>query len=87
MCGICGIYNLRKKDKIEDKIIDKMPDTAIFEAVEKANGYGRRYIRFLRDNNKLTPQKAQQFREAMKHVGAYAIPTVIAAGTLYGKQE
>ena len=24
MCGICGIYNLRKKDKIEDKIIDKM---------------------------------------------------------------
>ena len=24
MCGICGIYNLRRKDKIEDKIIDKM---------------------------------------------------------------
>ena len=24
MCGICGIYNLRKKEKIEDKIIDKM---------------------------------------------------------------
>lgn len=24
MCGICGIYNLRKRDKIEEKIIDKM---------------------------------------------------------------
>ena len=42
-----------------DKIIDKMPDAAIFEAVEKANGYGKRFIKFLRENNKLTPKKAQ----------------------------
>lgn len=59
---------------ITDKIIDRVSDSAIFEAVEKANGYGRRYIRFLRENNKLTPKKAKQFREAMKHVGAIAAP-------------
>lgn len=59
---------------ITDKIIDRVSDNAIFEAVEKANGYGRRYIRFLRENNKLTPKKAKQFREAMKHVGAIVAP-------------
>ena len=74
-----------------DKIIDKMPDAAIFEAVEKANGYGRRFIKFLRENNKLTPKKAQQFREAMKHVGAYAAPVGVTLGTsaatLYNKSK
>jgi hypothetical protein len=35
-----------------------MPDEKIFNAVEKANGYGRRYIEYLRANNKLTPEKA-----------------------------
>ena len=24
MCGICGIYNYRQKNKIEGKIVDKM---------------------------------------------------------------
>lgn len=54
---------------IQNLIIDKSSDDQIFKAVENANGYGRRYIQFLRDNNALTHQKAQQFREAMKHVG------------------
>lgn len=71
---------------LADKIIDKMPDVRIFDAVEKANGYGRRYIQFLRDNNKLTAEKAQQFREAMKHVGMYAVPATIAA-TAYGASQ
>lgn len=71
---------------ITDKIIDKMPDTAIFDAVEKANGYGRRYIRFLRENNKLTPEKAKQFREAMKHVGAIATPVGIGYGLSQGNE-
>lgn len=54
---------------IQNLVIDKSSDDQIFKAVENANGYGRRYIQFLRDNNALTHQKAQQFREAMKHVG------------------
>lgn len=54
---------------IQNLIIDKSSDDQIFKAVENANGYGRRYIQFLRDNNALTHQKAQQFREAMKHIG------------------
>ena len=54
---------------IQNLVIDKSSDDQIFKAVENANGYGRRYIQFLRDNNALTHQKAQQFKEAMKHVG------------------
>lgn len=54
---------------IQNLVIDKSSDDQIFKAVENANGYGRRYVQFLRDNNALTHQKAQQFREAMKHVG------------------
>lgn len=52
-----------------NRIIDAMPDDRIFEAVEKANGYGRRYIQRLRDLHRLTPEKAKQFKKAMKHVG------------------
>jgi len=52
-------------------VTDYTPDDKIFEAVENANGYGRTYINYLRENNLLTPEKAQAFREAMKHVGAY----------------
>ena len=72
---------------VTDKIIDKTPDDAIFEAVEKANGYGRRYIRFLRENNKLTPEKAKQFREAMKHVGVAAFPVAAGVGLLFGQNN
>lgn len=43
---------------VTDKIIDKASDDAIFEAVAMSNGYGQRYIKFLMDNNKLTPKKA-----------------------------
>ena len=57
--------------KFQDMVTDYTPDDKIFEAVENANGYGRTYINYLRENNLLTPEKAQAFREAMKHVGAY----------------
>jgi predicted SprT family Zn-dependent metalloprotease len=56
--------------ELQNKIIDKLSDERIFEAVEKSNGYGKKYIKYLRDNNRLTPEKARQFREAMKYVGA-----------------
>jgi hypothetical protein len=56
----------------------------VFEAIEHANGYGRRYINRLRDEGKLTSKKAQQFREAMKHVGVATVPVAAGAGLLFG---
>lgn len=48
----------------------------IINAIENSNGYGRRYIKYLRENNKLTPEKIEQFRRAMMHVGGYVAPTI-----------
>ena len=82
-----------KKFKLDTQnaIIDDMSDTDVFNAVEEADGYGSVYIDFLRKNNLLTHKKAQQFREAMKHVGAYAAPVGVALGTsaatLYNKSK
>lgn len=59
---------------IQNKMIDEASDQAIFEAVENANGYGKRFIQKLRDEGKLSPQKAQQFRDSFKYVGAIAAP-------------
>jgi len=63
---------------LQNKIIDKSSDEKIFAAVEKANGYGRRYIQWLREHNKLTPKKAQEFREAMKitAIGGVTVGTI-----------
>lgn len=66
--------------ELKDKLIDKVPKEDIFDAVEQANGYGRRYIQFLRDNGKLTEEKANQFREAMKYKGILAVPMAVSAG-------
>ena len=66
--------------ELKDKLIDKVPKEDIFDAVEQANGYGRRYIQFLRDNGKLTEEKANQFREAMKYKGILAVPMAVGAG-------
>lgn len=85
---LIGKTHLRKTaPNLQNKMIDKSSDEKIFEAVEKANAYGSFYIEKMRKLGKLTPELAQNIREALKHVGAYAIPTAIAAGTLYGKQE
>lgn len=51
------------------------PET-IIDAIENSNGYGRRYIKYLRENNKLTPEKIEQFRRAMMRVGGYVAPTI-----------
>lgn len=67
------INNLRAVNQA----IDAASDDEIFWAVSKSNGYGSRYIKFLKDNNKLTPEKAQQFRQAMKYVGASTAPVGI----------
>ena len=52
----------------------------IIEAIENSNGYGKTYINYLRSNNKLTPEKINQFRQSMMHVGNYISP--IIGGTI-----
>ena len=61
----------------QNKIIDEVSDDAIFSAVKDANGYGKRYIQLLKDTGRLTHEKADQFRNAMKKLGIIAIPTTI----------
>lgn len=61
----------------QNQAIDNVPDDEIFSAVESSNGYGRRYIEYLRDNGLLTHEKANQFREAMKKVGIAAAPFLV----------
>ena len=61
-----------------------MSDDEVFNAVFFSNGYGERFIRLLKSENKLTPKKAQQIREAMKHVGVAAFPVAAGAGLLFG---
>lgn len=68
----------------EDKLISTAKDWAIFDAVENSNGYGWAYIDWLKHIGELTPAKAQQFRQAMKHVGGVAAP--VAIGTALGNQ-
>lgn len=71
-------HNFGKQDRfLQNKYIDKMSDDDIFDAVSKANGYGRRYIERLKAEGKLTPKKAKQFREAMKYVGVVATPVSV----------
>lgn len=63
---------------LQDKLILNVSDEDIFKAVENSNGYGERYIKYLRDNNKLTHEKAMQFRNAMIKVGS-VVPVAVGA--------
>lgn len=51
---------------LQNKLIDKLSDEKIFKALEQSNGYGRRYVEFLRESGGLTHKKANQIRSAMK---------------------
>lgn len=66
----------------QNQAIDNVPDDEIFSAVESSNGYGRRYIEYLRDNGLLTHEKANQFREAMKKVGIAAAPFLVGGASV-----
>ena len=61
----------------QNKIIKYVQPEDIVNAVENSNGYGKRYIKYLREHNKLTPEKIEQFREAMMDVG-------MGVGVIYG---
>ena len=75
--------------EVQNKYIDNSPDIAVFQAVEQSNGYGQAYIEYLRKNDLLTPEKAQAFRESMKHVGGYVlgIGATGAVGNKYFNQD
>lgn len=55
-------------------LIDDATDNEIFNAVSNSNGYGQAYIDLLDSKNLLTHNKANQFRDAMKYVGAVSSP-------------
>ena len=74
------VHSRKTNVQLQNKIIDGKSDEQIFKAVEEADGYGQAYIKKLRKLGKLTPELAQDLREAMKHVGNYAIPATIGIG-------
>lgn len=82
---LLGNVHLEKTSpQLQNKIIDKVPDEQIFEAVGNANGYGQAFIKRLRRRGLLTHEKAEQFRQAMKVVPV-ALP--FALMTTYGLSQ
>ena len=72
------------KDMVDfqNELIQYADPEDIINAVENSNGYGKRYINYLKKNNKLTSTKIEQLRQAMIHVPSYLLP--VAGGyTLY----
>lgn len=70
---------------IQEKMINKLSDEQIFEAVEQANGYGRRYIQRLRAEGKLTKDKADALRRAAIEVGSFAGAVYLLQPSSYDK--
>lgn len=64
----------------QNKLLDKLDDSAIVYGVENANGYGANYIEFLRKTGQLTKDKINAFRQAMKYVGGVAMPLGVGYG-------
>jgi hypothetical protein len=82
---LIGEYHSQKTNvELQNKIIDKKTDEQVFAAVEHADGYGKEYIKYLREHGKLTHEKANFFRTAMKEVGMYGLPAILGGGLLYG---
>ena len=74
----------KNKDMVDfqNELIQYAEPEDIINAVENSNGYGKRYINYLKKNNKLTTTKIEQLRQAMIHVPSYLLP--VAGGyTLY----
>ena len=60
--------------QLQNKIIDAMPDGRVVKAIREADGYGKELISILEKQDKLTPERINAFREAMKKVGIVAVP-------------
>ena len=67
--------------KIQNALIDRASDDLIFKAVEQSNSYGKKFIELLKEQGLLTPERAQYFRDAMKYVGMFSAPMVLATTT------
>lgn len=70
----------------QNMLIDKKSDDAVVKAISESNGYGRRLIEVLKNNNALTPERIKAFRESMKYVGGAAIPIGIFAPSYFSEQ-
>ena len=66
---------------LQNDLIDKMSDEKIIYAIQNSNRYGQAYIDYLKQNNLLTKDKVQAFRNAMKYVGGVSIPAAIGTST------
>jgi hypothetical protein len=67
-------YNDFTKIPIEEQnaLIDAADDDLIIDAIENSNGYGQKFIQYLKENNLLTPERIQDLKEAMKIIGVSA---------------
>lgn len=76
---LLGKYDPEYKMSLDaqNEIIDEVSNSEIIDAVERSNGYGWAYINYLKQNNLLTKDKIQAFRDAMKYVGGVSIPVTI----------
>lgn len=76
--ALLGAHRLKTLDvRLQNKMIDKMSDDAIFNAIQSANGYGRKYADLLQKMGTWTHEKARAHREALKYVGAMSIPITL----------
>ena len=74
----------KNKDMVDfqNELIQYAEPEDIINAVENSNGYGKKYISYLKKNNKLTSTKIEQLRQAMIHVPSYLLP-ITGGYTLY----
>ena len=67
-------YNLPLEE--QDKLLRRASKNRIVKAIEDSNGYGKRFIRYLDDNDLLNDQRIEDFREALI-VGGLSSPIII----------
>ena len=72
--------HLHKKSlELQNKFIDKVSDAKIVEALEKSNGYGRRYVERMRKQyGRVPPEVIKALRRSLKYVG---MSTAVLYGT------
>lgn len=74
---LLGEYHLMHTPiNLQNKIIDKVTDQQIFDALHDANGYGRAYIKQLKTDGGLTPEFANAMRKSLKYIGAFSTPVI-----------